>query len=256
MSFNHNSRRFNCVVLLAALLLLVAFEPAFGQTTGFTYQGRLSDGGTAANGVYDIQFKLYDALTNGGLQGSPNTVTNPTVQVANGIFTVQLDFGPTGFPGADRFLEIGVRLNGSPNAFTVLSPRQQITSTPYAIRSASASFADAATTATTATTATNAMQLGGVAADQYVLTNDARLSDPRTPTAGSSNYIQNTINQQGNSNFKISGDGTAGGTLAGNFVNATTQYNIAGDRVLSAPGANTFVGINAGQGNTGANNTF
>jgi len=40
-------------------------------------------------------------------------------------------------------------------------------------------------------TATNASQLGGVAANQYVLTGDARLSDARGPTAGSTNCIQN-----------------------------------------------------------------
>src|SRR5947209_2376553 len=153
MSFNHNSRRINVMVLLAALLLLVTLEPAVCQTpnglssvqsTSFTYQGRLSDGGTAANGVYDMQFKLYDTATvgTGSLQVSTNKVTNATVQVANGIFTVQLDFGPTGFPGADRFLEISVRPNGGGNLYIVLSPRQPITSTPYAVRSANASSAD------------------------------------------------------------------------------------------------------------------
>src|SRR5438309_8833811 len=118
MSFNHNSRRFNCLVLLAALLVLAALEPAFGQkpnglpvqSTSFTYQGRLSDGGTPANGVYDMQFSLYDTATvgAGSLQGSPNTVAIPTVQVTNGICTVQSDFGVTGFPGAARFLDSSV----------------------------------------------------------------------------------------------------------------------------------------------------
>src|SRR5207302_2754531 len=118
------------MVMLAGLLLLFAFAPALGQTTGFTYHGRLSDGGTAANGVYDMQFRLYDTATvgTGSLQGSPNTVAIPTVQVTNGIFTVQLDFGVTGFPGADRFLEISVRPNGTGNLSIVLSPRQPITS--------------------------------------------------------------------------------------------------------------------------------
>jgi hypothetical protein len=30
------------------------------QTTAFTYQGKLSDGGNAATGQYDFQFKLFD----------------------------------------------------------------------------------------------------------------------------------------------------------------------------------------------------
>ncbi|PYS57659.1 MAG: hypothetical protein DMF74_25475, partial [Acidobacteria bacterium] len=95
-------------------------------------------------------------------------------------------------------------------SFTLLTPRQQVTSTPYAIRSANASSADTATNATNATnasTATNATQLGGIAASQYVQTNDSRLSDARTPTPGSSNYIQNTASAQASSNFNISGNG-------------------------------------------------
>ena len=31
--------------------------------TTFTYQGRLIDGGIAANGAYDLRFKLFDAAT-------------------------------------------------------------------------------------------------------------------------------------------------------------------------------------------------
>src|SRR5207237_5785583 len=40
-----------------------------------------------------------------------------------------------------------------------------------------------------------------------------RLSDARQPTAGSSNYIQNTTLPQGTSNFNISGNGVIGGNV-------------------------------------------
>src|SRR5437660_12123355 len=102
-------------LLLAAVLLLLAFMPTAAQTTSFTYQGRLNDGGTPANGTYDMQFKLYETGTvgTGSLQASPNTVTTCTVQVTNGILRRQMDFGATGTPGADRFLTIGIRPNRS-----------------------------------------------------------------------------------------------------------------------------------------------
>ena len=74
---------------VACFVLFLSASTAFAQTSTFTYQGRLTDGGTAANGTYDFQFKLYDALTNGNLQGSPNTVAKTGVNVTNGIFTVQ-----------------------------------------------------------------------------------------------------------------------------------------------------------------------
>lgn len=107
-------------------------------------------------------------------------------------------------------------------------------------------------------TATNSTQLGGVAANQYVQTNDSRLTDARTPTAGSTNYVQNGTSAQAASNFNISGNGTAGGTLSGNIVNATTQYNIGANRILSNnPGANNlFAGVNAGAVTTGGGNSF
>ncbi len=101
-------------------ILLLSANAGFGQTTAFTYQGRLTDSGNPANGNYDLQFKLFDAVMGGTQQGSTMTVSN--IAVANGIFTAQLDFGAGVFTGADRFLEISVRPAGN-STFTILSPR-------------------------------------------------------------------------------------------------------------------------------------
>ena len=215
--------------LLLVLLVLISFNSANGQTAAFTYQGRLTDGGTAASGPYDLQFKLFDTQTvgTGTPQPPPNgvTVTLTNVNVSAGIFTVQLDFGADAFPGAARFLEISARPSGA-GSFTTLAPRQPITSTPYAIRSLNASSADAVT-------------VSGV-------------------PGGSGNYVQNTTTPQASANFNISGNGTAGGTLSGNVVNAATQYNIGGSRVLSTAGSsNLFAGVGAGANNTnGLFNSF
>src|SRR5215813_4491812 len=217
-------------LLVAAILLLSAATLSVGQTSSFTYQGRFTDGGTAANGTYDMQFKLFDG--SGNQIGS--TITNSTVQVSSGVFTVALDYGAAAFSGADRFLEIALRPAGSADAYTTLSPRQQLTSAVYAIRAGNAATADAAA---------NASQLGGVSANQYVQTSDSRLSDARLPSEGSPSYIQNTTTKQAASNFNISGSGTAGGTLSATLVNASNYYSIGGSKVLSNPGDNTFVGV-------------
>ncbi len=249
---------------LAALFFVLCTATAAAQTTQFTYQGLLNDGSSPANGAYDLQFRLFDAAAGGNQVGS--TLIREDVAVSNGLFKVTLDFGAAVFPGAPRFLEIGVRPGASSGAFTALAPLQPLTSTPYALRSLSAASADTATNATNATTATNAtnaatatnaLQLGGQAASQYVLSSDARLSDARPPTAGSGNYIQNTSSPQP-ANFNISGNGTAGGTLTANQVNVATQYNLGGARVLFAAGFNNvFTGIGAGAGNTTGNgNSF
>ena len=230
---NSLRRGFFLLVVLAAFGS-INLVPA--QTSSFTYQGRLTDGATAANATYDIQFKLFDSPTVGAGSQIGSTINNGTVLVNSGVFTVQLDFGAPAFSGADRYLEIGVRLAGDSSAYTLLSPRQQLTSAVYAIRAGSATSAD------------NATQLGGVTAGQYVQTTDSRLTDARTPTAGSSNYIQNGSNQQ-TANFNISGNGTAGGSLSGNSVNSSTDYKIAGNTVLRVSGlgiTNTFAGVGAG----------
>lgn len=227
------------------MLWLIFVVTVLAQTTEFTYQGRLNDNSVAANSNYDFEFRLYDAAAGGTLLG---TQPRSGVAVANGVFTVRLDFG-TQFTGAARFLEISVKPAGSASPFTTLAPRQPVTSTPYAIRSLNSGTAD---------TATNSTQLGGVAANQFVQTNDARLTDSRNPLPGSAGYIQNRTTQQTAANFNISGSGTAGGTLSGNAVNTATQYNIGGARILTSAGINdTIVGIQAGEANpTGIANSF
>ncbi len=128
-------------VLTAVLLTLCLYAAEVkAQTTSFSYQGKLSDGGVVANGAYDLQFLLFDKIVAGVQQGM--TLTLDDVQVTDGIFTVVLNFGGSAFPGADRFLEIAMRPGVSVGAYTTLSPRQQITSTPYAVRSLNASTAD------------------------------------------------------------------------------------------------------------------
>lgn len=222
------------VVLISAFLFVPS---ASAQTSVFTYQGKLNDGGVAANGNYDMQFKLFDALSAGNQVGTTLTITN--VQATAGIFSVSLDFGANVFSGADRFLEISIRPAGQ-NNFTTLAPRQKLTSAPYSIK------------ASTSEIAANSLNLGGVAANQFVQTNDARLSDARTPLAGSNDYLQNTMTQQASVNFNIGGTGTA------NILEAATQFNIGGNRILSNAGTdNLFAGVGAGVANTtGPRNAF
>src|ERR1051325_2357800 len=136
-----DSDRVRRIAMIVVICLGIA-HTALAQTTPFTYQGKLVDAGSPANGQYDFQFKLFDTATLGtGTQlGSSITVTNVTVTA--GIFNVQLDFGvcSTCFNGTSRFLEIAVKLT-SDSTFTSLGPRQPFNSRPYAIRSLNAGSA-------------------------------------------------------------------------------------------------------------------
>jgi hypothetical protein len=124
---------------LLVLLIAVAPLPLRSQGSMFTYQGRLVDGGQPANGAYDLQFSLSSTLYEKGYIGP--TLTVAPVQVQNGSFTVLLDFGAGVFDGSERWLEIGVRPDGSKDLYTVLSPRQPITAAPYALFAAAAGSA-------------------------------------------------------------------------------------------------------------------
>jgi hypothetical protein len=117
------------ILLITAGLVLGATSGALAQGTAFTFQGRLDDGPSPANGSYDLRFSLHNALIGGSQVGS--VVTTNGTGVTNGLFTVTLDFGNQ-FPGTGRWLEIGVRTNGG-GVYDTLVPRQSLAATPYAI---------------------------------------------------------------------------------------------------------------------------
>jgi hypothetical protein len=104
---------------------------AFGQSSAFSYQGRLNDAGTPANGTFQFQFKLYDAPNGGNQIGG--VFSDSAVTVTNGVFSTTLDFGGPAFSGGDRYLEISVRKTAG-DAYTTLTPRQKINSAPYATK--------------------------------------------------------------------------------------------------------------------------
>ncbi len=119
------------------LLLAAAFCAAPGmiasaatpQGTSFTYQGRLTDSGAPANGLFDIELRLYDAAAGGNQIGS--TVTLNDQSVVNGVFSASLDFGAQ-YNGDTRWLELRVRPGASVGAYTPIAPRTLLDSTPYA----------------------------------------------------------------------------------------------------------------------------
>lgn len=104
------------------------------QSSAFTYQGQLQEGGLAANGVYNFRFAIFDAQTNGAAMGDTNALEDSNVVA--GHFMATLDFGDAAFDGSPRWLEIAVRPGMSTGPYITLSPRQELAATPYALRAA------------------------------------------------------------------------------------------------------------------------
>jgi sugar lactone lactonase YvrE len=103
-----------------------------------TYQGRLLDDSSVADGLYDLRFAAYNE------EGDSNPLTvagAQDVDVIDGYFTVQLGLDGVGFNGDGvHWLEVAVRDANSndPCDYVKLSPRQQLTPTPYAVYAESA----------------------------------------------------------------------------------------------------------------------
>ncbi len=119
------------LVLLAVVagLLYSAVSAAAPQGVAFTYQGRLDSGGVPQTGAFDVRFRLHDAPAAGAQVGADLTLT--AVPVVAGLFSADLDFGTSAFTGQARWLEVAVKGAGDAD-FVTLTPRQPITSVPYA----------------------------------------------------------------------------------------------------------------------------
>ncbi len=215
------------VVLIFALVILVPTAAA-AQGTGFNFQGRLNDGSNPANGHYDLQFQLFDAIAGGNSIGS--LISRPDTVLINGVFSTTLDFGSAAFNNPNTvFIEISLKPGGSPNAYTILGPRQQLTVVPFAAR------------------ANDSAQLGGVAASEYI-------------TSTSNSFIKNSASAQ-SADFNISGDGLIGRRLGvgfGTFTdpgialdvigNSRFRSSSGGSVEVGAPNGETGVSISRGQG--------
>lgn len=205
------------VIFLFAFALLSP-NLIFAQGTAFTYQGRLMANSNAVTGNYDLQFKLHPSATSTNQIGP--ALTNSPVGVTNGLFVTLLDFGNV-FDGASLYLEIGVRPTGSTSNFTILSPVQALTPTPYAVR---------------AENAQNAATYTGAITDSQLSTNIAEFT-----TGGGFSAPVSFSSASGNFNGTLSGTFT--GTSTGTFNGTTTGTNNG-----------TFIGNGAGITNVNVTN--
>ena len=112
--------------LLLAAAIALALPATAPRAEPFTFQGHLAQSGTPIDGSADLAFKLYNAETGGAQLGS--TISASGYPVADGVFTVDLDFSGIAFDGSARWLQVEV--NGTP-----LSGRIEILPAPVAASS-------------------------------------------------------------------------------------------------------------------------
>jgi hypothetical protein len=210
----------NRLLIAVSTLLVSGSLQAVG--TPITYQGTLEDGGMPANGSYDFQFQLK--FGNGS--NAAAAIVREDVNVADGLFTTQLDFG-NNFSGTDRLLGIGVRPGASSGAFTALTPDVAVTATPYALFSNTADFADAAGVAN---------DVIDFAIDDVDINTDAVTTDKIAADAVTASKLAN--------NSVFSANIVDGSIAAADIAsNAVTASEIAADAVAASELANNSVGV-------------
>ncbi len=227
--------------LIAALLALALGVHA--QSTTFTYQGRLTENGAPFNGSAEFQATLWDAA--GG--GVPLLTNNPSlvlVGVSNGLFVLPMDFGSVPFTGgAARWLQLEVRT--AIGSFSLLTPRQKVTPTPYALVAGNVTGAVASSQLTGALPSAN---LGGTYTGAVGFTNAANSFSGSG--AGLANVNAATLQGLAASNFwRTTGNaGTAPATqFLGSIDNQPLELRVNNQRGLRLePGANNSVNIIGG----------
>ena len=227
------------VGFLLAILMGGAALNLTAQGTAFSYQGRLNDGGTEANGSYDFQFSLFNASTNGNLISGPTT--DPGVAVNGGLFSANIDFGKV-FSGTNYWLAIGVRTNGSTNVFTSLEPLQPLLPAPYAIFANTASNLDGSLSATQLSGTLPSAQLSGTYSGPVSFVN-------------SGNGFSGTFTGNGAALTALNGSQVTSGTVAdarlsGNVALLNGNQTFSGNNLFTNRN-NTFMGNFFGNGLVG-----
>ena len=137
------------LILMAASVLGVAApgaEAAIGINQAINYQGRLMDnsGANVADGIYQIEFTLYDQASGGAQLWSASTTNGlPTgtpvavsVSVQSGLFTILLgDTGTGQVPLDIDWNQDSLFLGITIGADAEMTPRKRLTAVPYAFNS-------------------------------------------------------------------------------------------------------------------------
>jgi hypothetical protein len=119
-----------CAAVVAAMLVGASLARPSPVGSAFTYQGQLKQGGNPVNATADFQFSLFDAATAGAPVGT--LLAANEVDIVDGLFSVDLDFGAGVFANDERWLQITVRSPAGSGSFFTLSPRQKIAAAPVA----------------------------------------------------------------------------------------------------------------------------
>lgn len=207
--------------VLTAVLLLVSFLPGHTQAAVpyiINFQGKMTnraDGTNVTDGNYGMQFKIYDAATNGNLLWTETwDATSTQVTVTNGVFNVKLgtlaSLATVDFTGGTLYLSVNFSANGGTTYDGEMAPRKQLVSSPYAFNASN--LVGSGRIAVTATSST-------ISAATITYNPDSSTSTPAVVVTASSNVTGPALKVVQN------GSGSAGVFTGGNVGIGSTTAN-------------------------------
>lgn len=138
-------RNIKIIIIIIAFLALYIPVNAAGAPSIISYQGRLANSSGSVLGgsgtTYYFKFSIWDNATVGsGSRVWPTSAPGSTsVTVRNGIFSVNIGDTTNGYPdtldydfGTNESIFLQVEVSSDDSTFETVSPRQQITSVPFA----------------------------------------------------------------------------------------------------------------------------
>lgn len=122
-------------ILTVGLILMACAEPLMAQSTldtALTYEGFLKSNNRPVNRTMDLRFTLF--ADPNATQPIGSTIEAIGVDVIDGHFALELDFGAAPFTGEPRWLQTELRRNDRPDdPYIPQTPLLRLTLSPYAI---------------------------------------------------------------------------------------------------------------------------
>jgi hypothetical protein len=235
-------------VVLAAGLAVTLVHPANAvASTTLNFQAKLegSDGAIAADGNYNVQFKLYNAATGGTALWTEDHLNSASngLRLVDGYLTVELG-SVTAFPNTipwDQSLYVTMNIGGTSTGVPAydgeMNPRLKLTAVPYAFQAHSAdqlqvSNAGFVTTLTLTPPSTSSITITTPNLSGTLCLENDYTGCGFASAAGSNGYIQNSTSLQGSANFNIRSSATTAATatlqaLTGQTADLITFRNAA-----------------------------
>lgn len=251
---------------VALFLLLLPSSVSAVTSNTINFQARLerSSGAIAADGTYNVEFKLYSASSGGTALWTEDWLNSngQGVSVRNGYLTVSLG-SITAFPSSinwDQQLYLTMNIGGvgaTPSWDGEMAPRLLLTAVPYAFRAGA--LASTANASGYESDFVLTQPASGVASNETFTVADqgsggsytvcvqgtAAANGGCAPTTGGSGYIQNQSSSSQAANYWISGTGKAA-TLQGNTSVVTPVLDTVSSGSLSI-GTTNATGIAIGK---------